>query len=83
MPRLFRARGARYDAAMRLYLLAAVPVLGLAPLLVSACSEDNESECSQDSECGEVVCADGTKIRSCVNGECVSAEACNQDGGGW
>ena len=68
---------------MRLRLLVAASLLGLTSVLVLACGSDSEDECAQDSECGEVVCADGTKIRSCVAGECVKAEACNADAGGW
>ncbi|MEJ7730637.1 MAG: hypothetical protein WKG00_15625 [Polyangiaceae bacterium] len=68
---------------MRLHLVAAAAILSLASLLVSACSDDAGADCAQDSECGEVVCPDGTKLRDCVEGECLTSDACNNASGGW
>jgi hypothetical protein len=68
---------------MRLHLVAAVAFLGFASLLVSACSDDAEAECAQDSECGEVVCPNGTRLQDCVEGECLTSDSCDNASGGW
>jgi hypothetical protein len=69
--------------SMRLHLLVAVSFLGLTSILASACSDEAETDCAQASECNEVVCPDGSKLRDCVEGQCLTSEACSDSSGGW
>ncbi len=51
----------------------------IAVLSAGACG----SECSADKDCQEVVCADGTKVRSCTEGLCYTFHDCPKQGSGW
>lgn len=41
------------------------------------------AECGADKDCEEVVCADGTKVRSCKEGACYTFSDCPKKTGGW
>ncbi len=62
------------------FLIAALALaLGLVVVSVSNCG----SECSADKDCEEVVCADGTKHRTCTEGSCMTFADCPSKQSGW
>lgn len=58
-------------------------VLAIIAAAVVATAGACGSECSADKDCEEVVCADGTKVRSCREGLCYAFQDCPQKQGGW
>jgi len=65
----------------RLATLSLLLVVG-SGALVAGCGDENEPECEADDDCAEVVCEDGSKVKSCREGVCFVFEDCD-GGGGW
>lgn len=62
-----------------LRIMIALFSVGLIAATVTNCT----SECSVDKDCEEVVCADGTKHRSCQEGVCMTFSDCTTKQTGW